>query len=132
MREVKSIGVLSKFENQQAFSNRKDELITHVGTVQPDERSMLASYLRRGAVILAIMEYTTDIIGGKFGTSGGSGIISDGVFYWRGDAANYVEHYGVAPDEEFIKWARDNNWEPPELSMDQIIEIDDFFTARDE
>ncbi|GAA1576687.1 hypothetical protein GCM10009804_36640 [Kribbella hippodromi] len=62
----------------------------------------MAGYLAGCPLFLAWMEYTTDLIGGRFGVSGGSAIASDGVYYWRLDAAEYVREYGiVVPDALF-------------------------------
>ncbi|QNS08652.1 hypothetical protein IAG42_11245 [Streptomyces xanthii] len=77
--------------------------------------------------MLAIMEYTTDILEDRFGTSGGSGILTDGTYYWRGDAADYVETYGVSPGDAFIRHVDDRNGEPPPLTQDDVIDIDDYF-----
>ncbi|MFI1397563.1 hypothetical protein [Streptomyces sp. NPDC020681] len=129
MRPVSPVGILSVLAGQSAYAQHKAEMLDQVNCVPLDERLLIASYMRKGSVVLAIMEYTTDILGAKFGTSGGSGILTDGEFYWRGDAADYVEVYGVSPGPEFIQRVRDQNGEPLALTQDEIADIDDFFVA---
>jgi hypothetical protein len=85
--------------------------------------------MRKGSVVLAIMEHTIDIVDSRFQRPGGSGIFTDGEFYWRGDAPDYVEVYGVSPGQNFIDHVRERNGEPPTLTQDEILEIDDYFVA---
>lgn len=105
-------------------------MLEQADALAPDERPLIASYMKRGSVVLAIMEHTTDIVEAQFGTPGGSGIFTDGDFYWRGDAAQYVEVYGVSPGRDFIQHVHERNGEPPVLSQDEIADIDDYFVAR--
>jgi hypothetical protein len=76
------------------------ELLAHEleplkGAVPPQLRPMVAHHLREGSVVLPVMEYTDDVVGGAFGVSGGSGVLSDGAYYWRRDGAEYVAQYGT-------------------------------------
>lgn len=83
----------------------------------------LLAYLRGGTVIFAIMEHTRDVIGDKFGRDGGSGIVSDGTFYWRVDAADYVEWYGVKPTEAFLDHIAEHR-HPHALSPAEQLKVD--------
>jgi hypothetical protein len=70
------------------------------------------------------MEYTRDVIDDKFGVSGGSAILTDGAFYWRRDAAEYVDHYGIALLDAFLVHGRGLLWIPPVLTRERVLEID--------
>ncbi|MFD8910534.1 hypothetical protein [Streptomyces sp. NPDC059575] len=70
------------------------------------------------------MGYSEDVLGDKFFCPGGPGIMSDGRFFWRGDTADYVEHYGIGLPEEFIAHGTARRWIAPALSREDIIEID--------
>ncbi|MFV0460776.1 MAG: hypothetical protein ACK5MT_18630 [Actinomycetales bacterium] len=84
----------------------------------------MAAYLRSGTLVLALMEYTTDVVGDAFGVPGGSGIQTDGTYYWRVDAAEYVEHYGVGLDEEFLAWMEHHAWRAPTVPPADLADID--------
>ena len=79
-----------------------DSLVKLRGSILPGSRHEIPNYLRNCSLILAWMEYTRDQIGDQFGVSGGSAIMSDGVYYWRLDAADYVETYGIALPPDFL------------------------------
>ncbi|MEZ5192623.1 MAG: hypothetical protein R2734_08950 [Nocardioides sp.] len=87
-------------------------------------REQVAAYLRSGTVVLALMEHTRDVIDGSFGTPGGSGLLTDGTYYWRADAADYVEHHGVAVEEEALEWMERHAWQAPAVSPDALSRID--------
>ena len=60
----------------------------------------LILYLECSPIILPWMECTEDIIGGKFKVLGGSAIMSDGKYFWRYEAGEYLRHYPIrVPDE---------------------------------
>lgn len=60
------------------------------GAIQDELRPLVAGYLRSGTVVLALMSYTEDVLHGRFGVDGGSGVLTDGRYFWRRDAAEYV------------------------------------------
>ena len=62
------------------------------------------------------MEYTRDVIGDRFGVPGGSSIHSDGTYYWRSDAVEYIKEYGIPVPEDAIRLFKSRDWQPPELS----------------
>ncbi|HWU32161.1 MAG TPA: hypothetical protein VN108_04760 [Marmoricola sp.] len=84
----------------------------------------MAQYLRSGTLVLALMEYTTDVIDPSFGVSGGSGILTDGTYYWRVDAADYVERHGVALDDEIVAWMEQEGWRAREVLQEELVAID--------
>jgi len=86
-------------------------------------RARVADYLAGCPVFLAWMEYTRDLIGDRFGVSGGSAIVSDGVYYWRLDAAEYVREYGIGVPEEALRHFDAIGWKPPVFSQEQYMAI---------
>ncbi len=109
---------------------RPFELLAHEleplkGAVPPRLRPMVARYLREGSVVLPVMEYTEDVVGGAFGVSGGSGVLSDGTYYWRRDAAEYVAHYGIDVGTAAVEHMRAQAWTPPELNAVELESLDD-------
>lgn len=79
------------------------------------QRVQIADYLRRCPIFFAWMEYTRDEIGSRFGVSGGSSIASDGKYYWRLDAAEYVEEYGTPIPAAALRHFEGSGWSPPEF-----------------
>jgi hypothetical protein len=81
------------------------------------------AYLEGCPLFLAWMEYTRDLIGDRFGVPGGSGIASDGVFYWRLDAVEYIREYDIAVPAEAITHFEARQWRPPAFSRSDYLEI---------
>lgn len=81
-------------------------------------------------MILPYMEYTTDQIGHLFGVSGGSAILSDGTFYWRLDAAEYVEFYGIALPREFLVHGQNRNWKVRDLDPQEYAAVEHELARR--
>ncbi|POX62774.1 hypothetical protein C3492_13840 [Streptomyces sp. Ru62] len=96
-----------------------------MGEIPKGERKTIAEYLRSGTPIIALMGFSEDILGNKFSRSGGTALMSDGRFFWRLDAADYVEHYGIGLPEEFIAYGTERRWIAPALSRDEVVEVDD-------
>jgi hypothetical protein len=90
------------------------------------DADVVSAYLRGGTVLLAVMEHTRDLLEGRFETPGGSAILTDGKFFWRLDAADYLEHYRVALPSEFVAWGESLGWEPVVLSEDAFFDADTF------
>jgi hypothetical protein len=109
-----------------AFALSADTLRPLVGKLDRELRPAVAAYLRAGAVVLPIMEYTEDVLGKRFGVSGGSGVLTDGTYYWRGDAADYVETYGIGLDDEFVLHMMENDWSVPEVPEEVLVAYDEY------
>ena len=107
-----------------------DSLVKLRGSILPGSRHEISNYLRSCSLILAWMEYTRDQIGNQFGVSGGSAIMSDGVYYWRLDAADYVETYGIALPPDFLLRGQARNWVPVQLDEDTCLALEDELTGR--
>lgn len=108
---------------------RKDDVERMVGKLPEGARSGMTTYLQRGAIVFAAMEYTVDVLNGSFGVSGGSSILTDGDYCWRADLANYVDTYGVELPNRLVELARSRRWEPPALSEADVLAIDRFLMS---
>ncbi len=117
--ELQPIGMLSA---KVLTARDIDELLEGCKEALASDRELLR-YLQGGTVGFAIMEQTRDVIRGSFGTDGGSGVLTDGEYYWRGDAADYVGTYGVAPSEQFMRQVRSKRWPEP-LSPERLAVVD--------
>jgi len=74
-----------------------------VGRIPAASRGPLAQYLRCARMVMPFMENTVDLLDGKFSVPGGSAIMTDGVYFWRLDAADYVAEYGVQLPLAFLR-----------------------------
>lgn len=128
-REVEPLGVFGP-RRRGDFELRREELAPLRDGLDVEARRNVASYLRTGTIVFALMEYTTDVIGDAFGVSGGSAIKTDGRYYWRTDAAEYVEMYGIHVEDDAVEWMRGHRWVAPSLDGDAVLEIDDVLYQR--
>jgi len=128
MTNVKPLGAFGP-RNRAEFDLDRATLLAQ-GTLDAPTREHVTAYLRSGTLVLALMEYTTDVIDGAFGVSGGSGILTDGTFYWRVDAADYVEHHGVAIDDELVAWMEQHGWSAPRVPSGELAIIDGYLFER--
>lgn len=101
----------------------REELRASVGKLAKELRAPAARYLRSARMFLAWMESTQDKLESRFRVPGGSAVNSDGLYYWRLDTADYVEHYGVELPAEFVEHARANDWTPPTIDDVRFLEI---------
>jgi hypothetical protein len=123
---VKPLGVFGP-RSGHALVLSKQQLSNLREALDGDIRQRVAKYLRGGTIIIPLMEYTTDILEGAFGVPGGSGIMSDGTYYWRQDAADYVLHYGIDVGADALYHIQANDWNPPrKLSLKEILRIDSY------
>ncbi len=88
-----------------------------------EQRTAVAEYMEGCPIFLAWMEYTRDVVGDRFGVSGGSAISSDGVYYWRVDGVEYVKEYGVVIPPLALAHFVAAEWRPPVLPRSRFIEI---------
>ncbi len=70
-------------------------------------------------------------MGGRFDVAGGSGILTDGAYYWRTDTADYVEHYWTGLPDEFLRHGRSLGWmAPPQLSHEDLLVTYDYLSEN--
>lgn len=148
LRPVKPIGLFSLVNS---FEQLRDELLSLVGLLPKEECPAVVKYLRAGTIIFAVMEHTHDLIGafptprrnlprygihvrdkvgGRFDVAGGSGILTDGAYYWRGDTADYVEHYRVGLPDEFLRHGRAQGWVPPTLTEEEVLAVNNYLSEH--
>lgn len=127
---LEALGLLSIGEPGPAYAQRRAELLRLAECLPAEDRTRIASYLRRGTIVFAAMEHTRDVIGGDFETPGGSGILTDGEYYWRLDAADYVEHYGLCLPADFVDHVARLNWVCPEVPPERVLVIDRILMSR--
>jgi hypothetical protein len=147
-RTLLPLGVFGRGWPSSESERVRRELLPLVGKLSEDECPLIARYLRAGTVVFALMEWTTDVIGafpepklekfrpgfhileavgGRFDVAGGSGILTDGTYYWRTDTADYVEHYWTGLPDEFIRHGRSLGWmAPPQLSHEDFLVAYDY------
>ena len=108
----------------------RERLLPLMDRLGPEIRGLVAGYLRSGTDILAWMAYTEDVIGNEFGVSGGLAVHTDGVYYWRRDAADYIDYYGIEIPHECIQHVRRSNWKANTLSRQDVDQIDAFLYGK--
>src|SRR5262245_49295255 len=118
------VGVFGSFNSLQIGA-----LLPLIGGLDSGICDDVGRYLRNGHMCLPIMEYTHDIIGSQFGVSGGSAFLTDGTFYWRADAAEYVSHYRIQLPDEFIRHVEDADFRIPSLSKEAISRIERYLLS---
>lgn len=131
--ELHPLGVLSIMDFASDPDRVARALRPNVGGLDHEEARQVAAYMRSGALVLAIMEQTDDVLGSRFSVAGGSGIQTDGRFFCRVDAADYVEHHDLALPAEFTDIGRSIDWRASGLTRDQLhradVAISDFYRA---
>jgi hypothetical protein len=105
-------------------------LVPLVDSLDAETRILVANYLAAGTTVLALMGYTEDVLEGRFGVSGGSAVLTDGRYFWRRDAADYVREYGIGVDAEPMAFMQQQNWTPPTLEAERVLEIDQYLFAK--
>lgn len=102
-----------------------DRLRALSNAIPTSQRQQISNYLRQSSMLIPVMEHTSDVLGRAFEVPGGSAICTDGAYYWRLDAANYVLHYGIELPEEFLAQAANRNWIPPTLTNEECETLEE-------
>ncbi len=105
------------------------DLLDRTSRIDPDLKERVIAYLSGCPLFLAWMEYTRDELGDRFGVPGGSAIASDGLYYWRLDAIEYLREYDIGVPAEAISHFESRQWQPPEFSRPEYLTI--FRTLED-
>ena len=80
------------------------------------ERRNVIQYMEGCPTVEAWMCATQDEIGDKFWVSGGCNIASDGTWYWRLDAIEYIRHYGIRIPRAAMLHFEERDWTAPQMS----------------
>lgn len=127
--KVLPLGVFGVIAGQRKMEQMRSRLQELTNAITRADRKAVSNYLRSAPIVFAIMEHTWDVLERAFDVAGGSAILTDGTYYWRYDAADYVSHYGIALPPEFLERGRRSGWRLPLLSEEQILAIDDYLQA---
>jgi hypothetical protein len=129
-------------QDPESIAAYRTALLPLVGTLAADPASV-AAYLRAGSIVCPFMGCLPDVLDGrhedlreprhrgdrrqrrKTAFLGGVALQSDGAYYWRMEAADYVEHYRIGLPDEFIEQMRSLDWKPPILSEEQARTIEE-------
>jgi hypothetical protein len=122
---VTPLGVFGVVRSEQYMRGIADRLRALSGAIPKSERQPIANYLRECEMVIPLMEHTRDVLGRAFEVPGGSAVCTDGTYYWRLDAAEYVLHYGIELPQEFLAHGATRNWVPPALTQDQCAKLED-------
>lgn len=120
---VEPLGVFGVLAGRLSFEQLRDELRALAESIPKNERAAIAAYLLGGSVVFAIMEHTKDVLNGSFGVPGGSALLTDGVYYWRRDAAEYVERHGIALPDDFLRRGRALRWLPRQMTSSDVLDV---------
>lgn len=123
---VKPLGLFGMLGGEPELAQLRASLEARRGEIADAERPAIAAYLRGGAIVFAIMEWTNDVLEGAFDLAGGSAVLTDGRYYWRRDSAEYVERYGIGLPDEFLQLGRSAEWSVPTVDRDALLRIDAF------
>jgi len=76
------------------------------------------------------LESTRDMLDDAFRVAGGSAVLTDGTYYWRLDAAEYVERYGVGLPGDFLSHGRRLHWLIPRTDPEEVLRVDRFLSEH--
>ena len=121
---VEPLGVFGSTRSQPRMREIVDRLRALSNAIPASQRHQISNYLRQCPMLIPLMEHTSDVLGRAFEVPGGSAICTDGAYYWRFDAAEYVLHYGIELPEEFLAQAAKRNWIPPTLTNEECEKLE--------
>lgn len=123
---VQPLGLFGIIAGESEFAELRGSLEAHRGEIADAERSAIAAYLRGGAIVFALMEWTSDRATSSEVECALEDVLTDGRYYWRRDSAEYVERYGIGLPDEFLVLGRGLGWSAPKVERDQLRLIDAF------
>lgn len=88
-------------------------------------RDLLASYLESGSLLAVTGKNVFDVLAEKQVVAGRLALITDGAWLWPADLSYYVRNYNILLPEDFVEYASERNWRPPELSSAELSAIED-------
>lgn len=129
-RQVEPLGVFGILASQREWETFRSKLEELSERIPEPDRAKVADYLRSGYMTLAIMEISHDVLNRTFEYPGGSAILTDGTYYWRADATEYVLRYGSGLSPDFMAHAQRSNWKIPQMSREEVIAVDTYLAAH--
>ena len=94
-----------------------------MGALDPETRSKVADYLRRGTAVFAFMAHSRDVLDHLFEVPGGPGIWTDGSYFYRYEAIEYIAHYGIQIPSTALAMMSANEWSPASVDPDRLEEM---------
>jgi hypothetical protein len=85
------------------------------------ERDRMLHYLTSGTTVLHTTARTPDILDPDAGQVVPASFRTDGEWIWTDTVAYYLEHHGMAPDEELVAHV-DSRWQTGELDAETDYE----------
>ncbi|QOD10371.1 hypothetical protein [Rathayibacter toxicus] len=116
---IQSIGTLSRPELFES------NLYPFMGQIRTSERDAIADYLDRGIMIFGWMCSDKSIFGQFNGSSGG--MLTDGQYYWRDDAGDYVRALGIGIPAPALRSMKKLEGQPFTISKDSLLRKEQFY-----
>ncbi len=123
---VRRLGVFGPTRYSCSFEMARSALVPLIGALDAELRPLVTRYLLSGTTVLTHLGYTADVLEYRFGVNGGSAVLTDGAYYWRRDAAEYVRIYGIGLDPEAISHMQELDWLAPPLDDGTVTAVDSF------
>jgi len=117
---LRPLGTLAPAGRDELWSAARLDRTPEMST---DERARVITYLVGCPVSLAWMGQTSDGIGDRFHVAGGAAIASDGTFYWRMDAMEYIREYGIPIPRRATQHFEMMGWTPPTIDRPAYLRI---------
>jgi hypothetical protein len=90
-----------------------------------ERKADVVRYLAAASVLAASGTAAVDEIGEERTLIGGLHMQTDGRWLWASDLAYYVEVYDAALPDEFLAWGESRDWNPPDLTDEDLIGLCD-------
>lgn len=115
------------FDELELWHPTGQSLVDNLSTEPRPKEAEIIRYLEDGNIIVACAGIVEDVLSKSGEFAGVPSIKTDGVFVWTGILGYYVKKYHAVLPDEFIQHIEANNWQMPELSESEILEISEQF-----
>ncbi|AJM76960.1 hypothetical protein [Rathayibacter toxicus] len=103
-----------------------ESLRYNINRLPVGEKSVVCDYLDRGVALFEWMEPSIDLLEARFEIPAGRGMKTDGRFYWRADAAAYVNYHDVDISDKLLTWIKSSPQRKIAFAPSQISEMQNF------
>lgn len=121
---MRTLGLFRELDSRRPDVFR-ESLVEAVQSSPGEHEDKIAIYLDSGVPVVDIMESTPDVIGGEAYVSGGSSVLTDGIWVWRQDLSYYVRNYHLALDRDFLTHVVEVDFSIPELDQSSLLALAD-------
>ena len=98
-------------------------LIAARGKLRTENRAAVLHYLRSASLLWITLCRFDDALDPSRQGIDDLAVATDGEWAWTTDLPYYVETYNVAPPDEFVEHMQANNWQPPQLTDDELARL---------